>query len=1189
MKVLLVEDDARDIDLTRRELARAAPHLSLLVATTLGEARALLAESAPCDLVLTDLNLPDGSGLQLVAEIRARALPLVVVVLTGSDSADAAVAALKAGADDFLVKRDDYLQRLPAVLDTARLRFQTEAARRARPLRVLYAEDSAIDIDLTRRHLASHAPNIGLEVVNGVAELLHRLPISAEDPCPCDVLLLDYRLAGLDALDVLRTLRDERRLDLPVVLVTGEGDGEVAAQAFRFGAANYLVKHPGYLFELPAVLESAHDRAQLAREQAALRASEADLRAIADNASVGILVNFQGRHVFANRHIAQMLGYDAVEELLDTTLDGVIHPDARAEVAERFHRRMAGENVPPQYESIALRKDGQGVPVEIRGTLTRWNGQPAGMVFMSDISERKRAEEALRESEERARLVFEQSPVTLSLATLPEGKFVEVNDAFARQFGYPREEALGRTTLELGMWSDPAARDRFLAEFARSGKVSNFESNIRRRDGESATILMSGSVLKLRGQAYSLVSAVDITERKLTERALMLLSTGLVEKRGAAFFEEVALRLADLLQVEICFVGGLVDSEHRRVRTLGMCIDKQIAAPVEYDPAGTPCETVIGKKVAIFPEGVQALFPADRFLVDLGVESYAAVPMFDSNGSAIGHVGVMGRKPLHHPERVDHLLRLFAVRTAAEIERQRDQTRFQDLFEFSPDAIIIVNQQGFVTLANRRAESLFGYSHDELIGLPVDDLMPQSDKAGHAAARRQYAANPVPRSMGSRSADLRARRKDGTSFAADISLSPMHSDEGMLVVATVRDVTERKQAEARRQALEAQLFQSQKMEAIGTLSGGIAHDFNNILSAIIGNVALARQDVGSDHPALESLTEIGKASDRAKDLVQQILTFSRRQAQQRRAIALPPVIEEVVKLMRATLPAGIHLATAFGADAAKTKALADPTQIHQVVMNLCTNAWHAMKNAAGSIDIGLEQIKLDAGEIRGDTHLPPGPYIHLSVRDTGCGMDAATLARIFEPFYTTKQVGQGTGLGLSVVHGIMQTHEGAVGVDSRPGEGSTFHLYFPALEVDAETVEVEDQAATESAGRGQHVLYVDDDEALVFMVTRMLERQGYRVSGHTWAKDALDMLRADPHQFDLVVTDYNMPGLSGLDLMREVRAIRADLPVALTSGYITDELRQQAAESGVRHLIYKPNTVSELCEAVRTLTNETRK
>jgi len=295
--------------------------------------------------------------------------------------------------------------------------------------------------------------------------------------------------------------------------------------------------------------------------------------------------------------------------------------------------------------------------------------------------------------------------------------------------------------------------------------------------------------------------------------------------------------------------------------------------------------------------------------------------------------------------------------------------------------------------------------------------------------------------------------RDGSPIYCSVAARLIVDEQGKprRLVATLRDIGERVRAEAQRQALEAQLRQAQKMEAVGTLAGGIAHDFNNILGAILGNVELARQDVGASHPALESLTEIAKAGRRARDLVQQILAFSRTQNPDRRAITLPAVIEEALKLLRATLPAGIDLASAFSADAVNARVLGDPTLVHQVVMNLCSNAWHAMEGNPGRIDIGLRQIELTAADI-GDAGKPwcaemvPGRYLELSVRDTGKGIDAATLEHIFDPFYTTKEVGQGTGLGLSVVHGIMQTHDGAVSVDSRPGAGSTFYLYFPALE-----------------------------------------------------------------------------------------------------------------------------------------------
>jgi len=517
-------------------------------------------------------------------------------------------------------------------------------------------------------------------------------------------------------------------------------------------------------------------------------------------------------------------------------------------------------------------------------------------------------------------------------------------------------------------------------------------------------------------------------------------------------------------------------------------------------------------------------------------------------------------------------------------ERRAVEQKFQDLFEYAADANLIVSQAGRIVMANRQAGALFGYSSAEFADMSVDDLIPQADRPGHERLRQGYFRDPTLRTMGAALVNLRAQRKDGTRFPADISLNPLHSEEGMLVVATVRDITGHKQAEAQREALETQLRQAHKMEAIGTLAGGIAHDFNNILSAIIGNVELAREDIGARHPALQSIEEIAKASRRARDLVSQILAFSRSQPQPRHAVALPAVIEEVVRLLRATLPASIELGTALAADAPRV--LADPTQIHQILINLCTNAWHAMDEGRGRIDIRLSTAVLGEEAASIDAGMRPGRYARLSVRDTGRGMDAATCERIFEPFFTTKAIGEGTGLGLSVVHGIMRSYRGAITVDSQPGDGSAFHLYFPQADAAALPAAMQRARAAPRQGRGQHVLYLDDDDALVLLITRMLERSGYRVSGYTGSAQALAALRADPGDFDLMVTDYSMPGMSGLDVAREVARIRPGLPVALISGYITEELREKAPQAQVRQVIYKPNSVEELFETVRQLMDE---
>jgi two-component system cell cycle sensor histidine kinase/response regulator CckA len=402
---------------------------------------------------------------------------------------------------------------------------------------------------------------------------------------------------------------------------------------------------------------------------------------------------------------------------------------------------------------------------------------------------------------------------------------------------------------------------------------------------------------------------------------------------------------------------------------------------------------------------------------------------------------------------------------------------------------------------------------------------------------------------------------------------------------TCTDIDLLKRAELERESLEAQVRESQKMEAIGTLAGGVAHDFNNMLGVILGNVQLAVEDAG-DNPSMQrSLDEIRKAGRRARELVRQILTFSRREPMSRRFGSLQPIIEESIRLMRAILPAQVEIGLRVSA-AGVPPVLVDALQVQQVLLNLGTNAVHAMEGAPGRIDLCLEPVTLDAESMPGAGRVSPGHYVRLSCIDTGRGMDAMTLQHIFEPFFTTKPVGEGTGLGLSVAHGIMSAHEGSIVALSEPGRGSRFDLYFPvALPDDGNRPAVpgDRPVAAPAVGLGQHVLYIDDEEGLVLLVKRMLQRRGYRVSGYVDPRSALEALRADPAGFDLVVTDQNMPGMTGLDVVREVRATRPGLAIAIASGNVTEALREKALAAGVCALIPKADVVEEFCDVLERL------
>jgi PAS domain S-box-containing protein len=507
-----------------------------------------------------------------------------------------------------------------------------------------------------------------------------------------------------------------------------------------------------------------------------------------------------------------------------------------------------------------------------------------------------------------------------------------------------------------------------------------------------------------------------------------------------------------------------------------------------------------------------------------------------------------------------------AERQRVEEALRQSEAHYRALVEGSLQGIAIVTRDGTRVFANAALARMLGYAGpEEVLGSDRGEPPLRHDLARfQAAVGAQQQGEPAPLHD-----EYQAVTKDGTRIWVERLASPMTLHGEDVILETYLDITERKR-------LETQLRQVHKMQAIGTLAGGIAHDFNNTLTAILGYAELALEARQQDSVLRGYLQGVLTAGHRAKDLVKQILAFSRQTELARTPVQAHLLLKEVLGLLRAVLPATIALQPVIDPDAGAV--LADPTQLHQVVLNLCTNAAHAMRETGGILEVRLESVDLPTDSPTVTAVLRAGPYVRLTVRDTGHGIAPEILERLFEPFFTTKAMGEGTGMGLSVVHGIVTSHEGGITVESTPGQGTTFAVYLPRL-VTPTTSTV---AAEETLPGGhERLLLVDDEDALVHLWQAALAHLGYRVRVCTSSREALDVFRAAPQSFDVVITDYTMPSMTGEVLAREVRRIRPDMPIILYTGFSDTVTAESARAVGIDAFVLKPVRVRDLSLTIR--------
>ncbi len=766
--------------------------------------------------------------------------------------------------------------------------------------------------------------------------------------------------------------------------------------------------------------------------------------------------------------------------------------------------------------------------------------------------------EALLKSEERYRMFVEMSsegvwrcdvipPVSLALdeqelaaAILSRARLAECNNAYLRQFGHESaERALGTPLSDLLTGTHEEKMALVLQIIRAGGRTSSLETMDKLRDGRTLYTLSNIVGIEENGCCVCIWGTTrDVTDRhraaeELQESKLFLLST----------LDGISASIAILDE------NGVILAVNKVWRAFALANGGDAAACCEGANYLETADRARGEgawEAVAFAAGIRAVLHGalDRFDLEYSCHSpneqrwfIGRVTPFPGDGPRrviVAHENITGHR------RADEELR-----------------RLGTAIEHAAEAVVITDAEGTTRYVNPAIETMFGHPRAAVLGVPIAGIVNDGDGRLAQILRETMAGGSVW------SGRINGRHINGTDLAIEATASPVRDDVGRTseVVIILRDITKESN-------LEVQLRRTQKLEAIGTLAGGIAHDFNNILSSIIGYTQMAMANIPPDGQAAQDLGQVVAAGHRAVDLVRQILTFGRRQEQPQQPLRLDLLAREALNLLRASIPATIEMRSEIAGNC--DYVMGDHSQLHQVIVNLCTNAYHAMEKDGGLLSFSIEPVTVDARQAESMPNLRPGAWLRMTVRDTGCGMDQATLERAFDPFFTTKPQGKGTGLGLSIVHGIVKSHGGAIDMQSEPGKGTTVRVWLSTVKMSAQETGVSPDAPL--VGHGERILFVDDEEMLVKLGERVLSGLGYAVTAFSDPNRAFDAFSADPVAFDLMITDHTMPFCTGLELAARAHAIRPDFPVILATGLSTALSEEDTAAAGVAEVLGKPVT-----------------
>ena len=859
--------------------------------------------------------------------------------------------------------------------------------------------------------------------------------------------------------------------------------------------------------------------------------SEEKYRTYIEHANDGISVVHKGKITFVNSRLAEIMEYK-VDELVGKDFLQFIPKGKLNQITDNLKRRLAGEEVPQVYESRILHKDSSEIDVEFNITTIESNDEPATLTIIRDITERKQAEETLRESQEKYRALFSNAQVALFRTRISDGKLVQINERYAKMAGYSTVEDCMAEFNAADAWANPNARNELLRILKENGSVNDFETEIIRRNGSRIWILFSATIFPKQGFLEG--SIVDINERKQVEEAL---------RESERKYRSTVENISD---------GFFILAGEDLIVTYSNFAAEELLGRKAKDILGKPLfEAFPEAKGSVFEKKYRETYQTKKFL---SFEIYFGVKPYENWYDVRVYPG---------DQSISVFFQITTERKRGEEALRESESRHRQFVENAVLGLFQVTKEGQFLMSNRRMAKIFGYDSQQDFLSGVDNItelyvnpeerqkiLQEIDERGHIDGR-----------------EMSFKRKDGDPIFCNAYVRSTQNEDGKYIYeGLLEDVTEKKN-------MVAQLQQVNKMESIATLAGGVAHEFNNALMGVMGNIELLKMDLPLDEGRHKNLDTMNTAGHRMSRLTDQLLAYAKGGKYQPKNLQLDDFVIETLPILQHNLSPTVRVETDFPKDISHIKA--DHAQMQMVLSAILTNSNEAIEDE-GTIRITAENKDVDDDFANQHPGLKLGPYVSLTIEDDGRGMDEETRSGIFEPFFTTKF--QGRGMGMAAAYGIVRNHDGWISVESELGKGTVVQIYLPAIEIEVEKPKKTKAEAT--AGTGT-ILMIEDEDVVIEVTQAMLEMLGYRVMVAKTGKDAIHIAETFDGQIDLALLDIKLPDIDGRNLYPLIMKARSNLKVIVFSGYSIDGPAREILDAGAQGFIQKPFSIATLSEKLK--------